>query len=143
MTALLIEKLQRAFTLYDDLLEFLPEECLGKKLGALPSITIGHQLWCVVGARHSYLKALRAGSWQGFECPLKGTDTTSSSRVADALRQSANEMLAFLEKSELAAEGLVIDLLEHEAQHQGQLIRYMYGLRLGVPKSWKLRYNLD
>jgi len=35
------------------------------------------------------------------------------------------------------------NLLEHEAQHHGQLIRYLYGLRLPIPASWKSRYALE
>lgn len=33
--------------------------------------------------------------------------------------------------------------LEHEAAHQGQLIRYLYGLRLAIPESWRKRYALS
>jgi hypothetical protein len=36
----------------------------------------------------------------------------------------------------------VLDLLEHEAQHHGQLIRYLYALKLAIPDSWKARYAL-
>jgi hypothetical protein len=38
---------------------------------------------------------------------------------------------------------LVLDLLEHEAAHHGQLIRYLYGLKLPIPAGWKRRYALD
>jgi uncharacterized damage-inducible protein DinB len=34
-------------------------------------------------------------------------------------------------------------LLEHEVQHHGQLIRYLYGLGIERPESWKQRYALD
>jgi hypothetical protein len=36
----------------------------------------------------------------------------------------------------------MIDLLEHEAGHHGQLIRYLYGLRREIPESWKKKYAL-
>lgn len=39
--------------------------------------------------------------------------------------------------------GLLMSLLEHEVQHHGQLIRYLYGNRLAIPQSWKARYTLD
>lgn len=34
------------------------------------------------------------------------------------------------------------ELLEHEIMHHGQLIRYMYGNKLGFPKSWSDRYTV-
>ena len=33
--------------------------------------------------------------------------------------------------------GFALDLLEHEAAHHGQLIRYLYGLDLPIPETWK------
>jgi hypothetical protein len=37
---------------------------------------------------------------------------------------------------------LAMDLLEHEVAHHGQLIRYLCGLRIDIPESWKSRYAL-
>jgi spore coat protein CotF len=37
---------------------------------------------------------------------------------------------------------LFMDLLEHEIQHHGQLIRYIYGNKLTFPNGWKQRYNV-
>ena len=34
-------------------------------------------------------------------------------------------------------------LLEHETQHHGQLIRYLYGLGIPRPESWQRQYALD
>jgi hypothetical protein len=33
--------------------------------------------------------------------------------------------------------------LSTRLSHQGQLIRYLYGLRLDIPASWKERRALD
>ena len=137
-------KLQRSFQLYSDLIDFIPEETLAQKLPELPSNTLGQQLWCVVGARNSYLKALRAGEWQGFECPLAWDKTTSKAEVKNSLEAIANEITSFLKKSsEEVSKEILADLHEHEIQHHGQLVRYLYGLKLGVPESWKKRYSLD
>ena len=46
-------------------------------------------------------------------------------------------------RADAAPWGLVLDLLEHEAAHHGQLIRYLYGLDLPIPDSWKRKYALD
>jgi hypothetical protein len=66
--------------------------------------------------------------------------------VAAAIEQSSRLCTGVLETPldwNDVREALLIDLLEHEAQHQGQLIRYLYGLGITVPTSWKNRYNLN
>ncbi len=136
------ERFERSFGLWRDLVESLGEAPLQSKLAGLPSTTIGAQLWCVVGARESYSRAIAAGRWTGFSCSLD--DPGSAAQVREALLRSEAQVraaLALTAASEARA-GLIIDLLEHEAAHQGQLLRYLYGLRLPIPTSWKARYAL-
>jgi len=138
------ERFERSFGLWRDLVEAIGEASLKSKLATLPSNTIGAQLWCVVGARESYSRAIKAGQWSGFSCSLD--DPSSATKVWDALLRSeagvrdATEMMA--DASDAQA-GLILDLLEHESAHQGQLIRYVYGLKLAIPASWKARYALE
>jgi len=143
MRQIVVEKLRRAMQLYDDLIEFLPEDSLSLKLSNLPSNELGQQLWCVIGARNSYLNALKAGSWQGFECPLSWEGAKSKNEVAASLKSTAENANRFLCDASEFPEDILVDLLEHEVQHHGQIVRYLYGLKLGVPTSWKQRYNLD
>lgn len=143
---IIAQRLNIAQHLYADLLSFISETNLASKLPNLPSNTFGQQLWCVVGARESYTKAIAAGNWQGFSCSLKNDSIYVRAEVTAALQRSANELNGMLSKIESLTDGqysLTFQLLEHEVQHQGQLIRYLYGLKLGVPASWKARYNLD
>lgn len=144
MSPLLIERLKKSFAIYNELAAHLEETSLKSKLATLPSNTIGHQLWCVVGARESYTKGIQKGHWDGFSCSLKVTD--KKKEVAEALVMSADLALDIFNRvsnfSE-TQEKLAFDLLEHEVQHQGQLIRYLYGLRLGIPRGLKERYHLD
>ena len=83
---------------------------------------------------------------QGFRCSLDAEGCRSAAEVARALARSGGETLSALEEApsftDLQA-GLMLDLLEHEAAHQGQLIRYLYGLRLPIPDGWKARYALS
>lgn len=143
---MLKEKLQRSFGLYEDFVKDIPEEKLGADLLGLPSNTIGQQLWCVVGARQSYLKAILAGSWQGFSCGLDANGIKSKATVLQHLEGTRNDFLNSIKKlSSLssAQQSLMLDLIEHEAQHHGQLVRYLYGQKIPVPATWKKRYNLD
>lgn len=134
---------ERSFILYRDLIDSVDEAVLNAKLAGLPSNSMGLQLWCVVGARESYSRAIKADQWAGFSCSL--ASTTEKPSVADALRRSAegvSDILGSIASFTDVQNRLMMDLLEHEAAHQGQLIRYLYGLRLTIPESWKARYAL-
>lgn len=135
---------ERSFALYRDLVDSFKDEALSSKLPNLPSNSIGLQLWCVVGARESYCQALKAGHWIGFSCSLDSV--AQKNPVAEALDRSAENLAGILTTMDSFTDTqnrLMIDLLEHEAAHQGQLIRYLYGLRLPIPNSWKSRYALE
>ena len=141
MRQLLKTRLQRAFALTADLVEHLDEVALGADLPDLPSNRISGQLWCVVGARESYSAAIEAGKWQGFSCSLKAPSDKTA--VLAALRSSA-ERLSGIDFESLSDRQLELgfDLLEHEVQHHGQLIRYVYGNRFLFPSSWNKRYTV-
>lgn len=139
-------KLKRSFGLYENLLQELEEGVLAKDLAGLPSNTLGQQLWCVIGARQSYSKAILHGEWQGFDCDLDWGSTGQKESVIQQLEKSRIEFLEMLERLEKLSEkqqSLLFDLIEHEAQHHGQIIRYLYALKVPVPAAWKSRYNLD
>ena len=138
------ERLDRSFGMYRDLVDSLADGALTSRLGGLRSNTIGAQLWCVVGARESYSRAIEAGAWSGFSCSLNDTD--DAGKVATALASSEDMVRTALDgmhAADAAPWGMVLDLLEHEAAHHGQLIRYLYGLELPIPESWKRKYALD
>jgi len=138
------ERLLDSFQLYDDLVRGVPESSLAQKLPGIASNTVGAQLWCVVGARESFAGAIRAGAWPGFSCSLTAAETVDREAVAGALARAAEQALAAVDEAEADDDRLrfVLRLLEHEASHQGQLIRYLYGLELAIPASWKERYAL-
>lgn len=146
MTRAIDARLHAAFGLYEVLIAAVGDGALTRRLGDLPSNEIGQQLWCVVGARESYTLAIERNGWGRFSCSLAAADTSDRERVANALQASAaaaTETLARLEELSDVQERLALTLLEHEAQHHGQLIRYLYGLRLPIPEAWKERYSLD
>ncbi|MBT4790547.1 MAG: hypothetical protein HON90_03170 [Halobacteriovoraceae bacterium] len=139
-------RLGRSQKLYHSLVKELDESNLSKKLSNLPSNTIGQQLWCVIGARTSYLKAAKAGKWSGFECPLDWEKTAFKVDVMDSLEKTYSDIESYLNEVNTLGENestTLLDLLEHEVQHHGQLVRYIYGLKLEMPSTWKERYNLD
>ena len=141
MSEALKVRLQRSFELTADLIDHLDEPALLLDLPGLPSNRIAAQLWCVVGARESYVAAIRAGGWQGFACSL--TESRSKEAVADALTRTAGDLASVsFEPFTDAQSDLAFALLEHEVQHHGQLIRYVYANGLTFPKSWNERYTV-
>jgi len=138
------ESFARSFQLYNDLIAVVEEDALRRKLNPLPSNTLGQQLWCVTGARESFSQAVQQNQWAGFSCSL--TSTTSQAGVTLALQQSAATVTAVLQSIEsytAVQNRLIVDLLEHEAAHHGQIIRYIYALKLPIPQSWKAKYALQ
>lgn len=134
-------KLERSFQLTHDLVYHLDEHSLNLDLPSLPSNRISGQLWCIVGARESYLKAIEAGGWQGFACSLTSPQVKQSVLAAlEATHKRLGEIgFADLTDAQVA---LAFDLLEHEVQHHGQLIRFIYGNGLTFPDSWHKRYTV-
>ncbi|HSM26191.1 MAG TPA: hypothetical protein VK856_15110 [Anaerolineaceae bacterium] len=141
MFIILKENLKRAFTLTHDLVLYIEEKSLTLDLPNLPSNQIAGQLWCMVGARESYLKAIEAGEWSGFSCSLKSPREKQS--VLEALEESFRRLndIDFTIFSE-SQKKYAFDLLEHEVQHHGQLIRYVFANQLTFPDSWKKRYTV-
>jgi hypothetical protein len=145
-TAIIRERLLESFELYDDLARDVPEASLALKLPGIASNTVGEQLWCVTGARESFAAAIAAGAWVGFSCSLSADETRQRDAVQAGLSRSAQQVLTAIDELDTHDDDdrlrLVLRLLEHEAAHQGQLIRYLYGLRLPIPARWKERYAL-
>lgn len=141
MISNLKENLLRAFTLTHDLVTHLEENSLILNIPNLPSNQISGQLWCVVGARESYLRAIEVGDWSGFSCSLKTPEVKQSLLEALAASYFHLSNISFNDFSEKQIK-LAFDLLEHEIQHHGQLIRYVYANRLSFPESWYKRYTV-
>lgn len=137
-----IERLTQAFSLTEDLANALTSNELTYALGDLPSNTIGEQFWCIVGARESYLQAIIHNEWVGFSCSL--SDVKSHSSVTHSLKNSADSLIDQIRAMNLndTQADYLLTLLEHEIQHHGQLIRYIYGNTLPFPKSWTERYSV-
>jgi hypothetical protein len=137
-------RLDAVFGLYDELAAALDGNQLRQSL-PVPSNPIGLQLWCVVGARETWARAMTTGTWGPFGCSLASfEDTLDPGLVAGALATSASAFRAAALAS--PADETRIDfrlgLLEHESQHLGQILRYLLGLGIEPPPGWKERFAL-
>jgi hypothetical protein len=138
-----VSHLGESFVAYRDLARSLPAGALDRKV-SIPSNTIGAQFWCVLGARESYTRAIETGKWAGFSCSLSGEDVVVQDKVITAFQGSESEFDRVVSQSDWtsARDDLLLGLLEHEIQHQGQLIRYVYGLGYEFPETWVKRWQL-
>lgn len=139
-----IEHTQALFRAHQELSEILPEEAFGQKL-SIPSNTIGGQFWRLIGARESYTKAIKENGWAGFSCSMSQKDTNNKEKVLNSFYKTTQDFGQALKGIGQTndRDDLFLDFLEHETQHQGQLIRYVYGLKYKFPKSWAERWALD
>ena len=138
--------LRRSVSLYEELIAVLPESALAQRLPGVRSNTLGQQLWCVIGARESYARAIAAGEWKGFSCSVTREQCSTKADLAKSLALSGTRLLEVVSVQESFTDvqhPLMLDVLEHEAAHQGQLIRYLYALNLSIPDVWKSRFALD
>ena len=127
-----------------ELAESLPDDAFAQKM-SVRSNPIGAQFWCVVGARESYTKGIESDGWVGFSCSLPGSAIADKTKVVEVLRQSAlafEKVVGGVDWTD-TRDDMLLALLEHEAQHQGQLIRYVYALDYTFPESWASRWALS
>lgn len=133
------DRLIETMPLFEDLVAGIGDDAIQHRL-PVPSNTIWDQLWCVVGGRESYAKAISSGEWAGFTCSLTADDRGSKTKIGGGLKTSR----LLVEEAGRKSPGspFVLDCLLHDTQHQGQLIRYVYGLGLEFPESWRARWGV-
>lgn len=134
------QKLLRALRLTNDFFYHIEESTFILKIPNAPSNTIGDQVYCIVGARESYLESMKVGRWTGFSCSL--TDCNDKENVAEKMEETYMNTQKYLEDEPINKPDFLFDLLEHEVQHHGQLIRFAYANKISFPKSWNARYTV-
>jgi uncharacterized damage-inducible protein DinB len=137
MRAAIINNLQARFDAYADLIDQLDDDTLQEKFDIAKHKSLAEHLWCIVGARESYAKALVAGQWQGFGCSITGS---TQQDFRDGLRSSADEVVSAIcavDDWTDEREALLATLSEHEVMHEGQIIRHVLGTGHTLPPSWK------
>ena len=92
-----------------------------------------------VGKTYAMLEAARVQQKGGVDVVIGWVETHKRAETA-ALAELclADESLEWTPERER----LLVTLLEHEVQHHGQLIRYVYANGLSFPASWSERYTV-
>lgn len=137
MRETIVKNLERRFLSYGELIDSIDEAMLVAALDVPKHKTLKEHLWCVVGARESYTRALTAGQWEGFSCSMtsytKGDFQSALSRAAGAARDAIEGIDEWTNDHD----ALLATLAEHEVMHEGQIIRHIYGTGGTLPSSWK------
>lgn len=137
MHQIVIKHLTERFASFADLADQISDADLHKDLDVPGSKNLANHMWCIIGARESYSSALKAGAWAGFTSSL--TDFTRAG-VKDKLASSAaafDDAVAAIDDWTGEREELLASLMEHEAMHEGQIIRLFHGLEIALPESVK------
>jgi hypothetical protein len=133
----LINRLRRRFSSYSDLIAQLDDAALAERLDIEKHKAIREHLWCIVGSRESYARALRAGAWCGFACSMTEYSQHAFVRALESSSRAVLDALDSVPDWSAVHEELLLDLAEHEVMHEGQIIRHAYAVRRALPSSWK------
>lgn len=137
MREVIISSLKQRLSAYDDLISNSNDEQMGQKLDIPKHKSLGEHLWCVVGARESYARAITEGAWSGFGCSLS---SLAQAEVEKTMKASGENLIKAIEAVQdwtPEREGFLLTLAEHEVMHEGQIIRHLYGLEREIPVSVK------
>ena len=132
-----IQQIEGHFRSYKDFVETLQSDDLKTKLDVVKHKSVMEHLWCIVGSRESYAKAIAEGSWQGFSCSMKKYDHADFVAALSVSREKIRNSIDSVFEWTPTREKLLLELLEHEVMHEGQIIRHMYGLEKKLPQSWR------
>ena len=135
MREIIVENLRKRCSFYAELAEQVDDETINAELGVARHRSLGMHLWCVVGTRESYAKAITAGAMRGWASSVANF---SRDEFIGKLAESSRTLLAAIEAvAEWTPERdkLLAEVAEHEVMHEGQIIRVVFGLEKPLPAS--------
>lgn len=131
-----IERLLRRFDAYADLAALLDTDLLKQRIDLPRHKSLTDHLWCVVGARESYTKAIKQGEWSGFACSMQSFEVEDFQTHLQKSALAASEAISGITDWTPERASLLATFAEHEVMHEGQIIRHMYALEQTLPESW-------
>lgn len=133
-----IKNIESRFESMLDIVKTMEPVLLTQQLDIAKSKSVGEHMWCIVGARESYSRALIKGEWDGFSCSLESDDNLEEIiNALNASKMQFEQAVKSLDNWTQSRDELLVSLLEHETMHEGQLIRHIYGLGHSLPDSTK------
>ncbi len=137
MHELIVKNLLTRIGAYADLASTLDDELLNRKIDVPKHKSLAEHLWCVVGARESYARAIEQGSWDGFSCSMTAFGANDFVKKLEESGSSVEQAVRSVTDWTEERANLLATLAEHEVMHEGQIIRHMYAIEEDLPQSWK------
>lgn len=135
MLATVIGNLEQRLGFYADLAAQVDDDTINAELDVPRHRSLGMHLWCVVGARESFARAIEAGRMQGWSSSVREFKQTEfAAKLASSARTLLEAVRGVAEWTP-ERERLLAQIAEHEVMHEGQIIRVMFGLEKPLPNS--------
>lgn len=131
-----LTRLFARFQAYTDLADTLNDDLLQQKPDLPKHKSLAEHLWCVIGARESYARAIAQGTWDGFACSLQQFDVAELQAKLASSSAAVRDTVAAVSDWSPERSELLLTLAEHEVMHEGQIIRHLYALERTLPASW-------
>ncbi len=136
MHQVIVARLCQRFDAYLELARGLDDASLTQTLDLPKHKSLAAHLWCVIGARESYARALAQGSWAGFACSMQAYAPCDFLEKLGTSAAAVTEAVEGVEVWTSERAELLASLAEHEVMHEGQIIRHVYALGRELPESW-------
>ncbi len=144
--SILIKKLKRVFAMNNEFLSTIAEDDLKLRLKGMRSDSIASQITCIIGCRDSYSKCLPIDEQFRWSPDFPYSERYNLIKLKSHLEEVGEKVVCELESIDLLSDnqqGLIMDLISHEYQHQGQIIRYFYANGLEMPNTVKTEWHLE
>ncbi len=135
MRDIVVDNLGKRFGFYADLIADTDEATINAAMDVPRHRSLGMHLWCIVGARESYAKAIEAGAMQRWSSSVTKFEPEEFTAKLASSAQALQDAIDAVEDWTPERERLLADIAEHEVMHEGQIIRLMFGLEKPLPES--------
>ena len=135
MRQTILDNLTKRFEFYADLANQADATTINAELDVPRNRSLGMHLWCIVGTRESYAKALAAGTMQGWQSSVVNFERNEFVAKLAASAQMLGEAIDGVGDWTPERDKLLAQVAEHEVMHEGQIIRLMFGLEKSLPSS--------
>lgn len=135
MRQTIVDNLTKRLAFYADLVDQAEDHTINAELDVPRNRSLGMHLWCIVGARESFAKAITAGVMGGWASSVKKFERNEFAAKLASSGQVLLEAINGVDDWTPEREALLAQIAEHEVMHEGQIIRLMYGLEEPLPAS--------
>ena len=131
----IVANLAQRIAFYADLVDQADESDFGAEPEVPRSRSLGLHLWCIVGTRESYAKAIAAGEMQGWASSVKALERDEFAAKLATSGEALLDAIHGVRDWTPGRDRLLAEVAEHEVMHEGQIIRLMFGLEKPLPSS--------